>query len=332
MKKKQTNTLDSWIDQSELQRLADALAPTDKDSADAPAVQNETPTLTEQASSIGLPKKTLDINQPTAYRAAAFPHSNTLPAAEATTDAPAAAASPSSPSLPESASSVAKQKSPEIGQADKGPVLRAARALAEVRLRAEENGFLKRHATPSPAGVPHQQVMKVPPALHVLVSPENALSSSVATASSAKLATESELSDFEIPQGPLRSRLESFVTWAMPLVQASRLVIVDGEGYTLLHRDLQGGSDESSSLADSAMRLTSVLEQVQARSDFARDGALNLPLEEGGWLGVLRCESAGGHLCIAVVTPAPLEVEKTARLKVKLAQTMKAGFRAGDLL
>ena len=73
------------------------------------------------------------------------------------------------------------------------------------------------------------------------------------------------------------------------------------------------------------MRLISVLEQVQARTDFARDGAMNLPLEEGGWLGVLRCENAGGRLCIAVVTPVPLEIKNSAAMKTELARTMAAG-------
>ncbi|NOX98577.1 MAG: hypothetical protein GXP30_02410 [Verrucomicrobia bacterium] len=135
-----------------------------------------------------------------------------------------------------------------------------------------------------------------------------------------------EVPFFELPQGPLRLRLDAFAIWAMNLAQASRIVIVDGQGYPLLHKDLEEGESEGDSeMVDSAMRLISVLEQVQARTDFARDGAMNLPLEEGGWLGVLRCESAGGRLCIAVVTPVPLGIVNSAAMKAELARTMEAG-------
>ena len=277
MKKKQTNTLDSWIDQSEMQRLTKALVPDDPEFVDGQAG-----TLMDEVSGIGMPKQNLDIDQPAAYQAAPFP----------TLDSQGAPG--------------------ESSAVDEGPVMRAARALAEVRLRADEIGLLKpRGHSATSSGSP---VTGIPPGLDS------------SSEESAKPAISPDPSSFEIPSGTLRVRLDAFASWAMQLTQASRIVIVDGQGYPLLHRDAAAGVIEGdSAMVDSAMRLTSVLEQVQARTDFARDGAMNLPLEEGGWLGVLRCENAGGRLCIAVVTPVPLEIENSALMKNELARTMEAG-------
>jgi len=258
-----------------MQRLTQALVPDDPESGG-----DHQGALMDEVSGIGMPGQGLNIDQPAAYQAGPFP----------------------SPK-PQEASGVA---TPDA----EGPVLRAARALAEVKLRADESGFLKRRgqqATPS-----EPQMTTVPPVFGS--GAENSATPVIATGA------------FEVPQGPLRVRLDAFALWAMQLIQASRIVIVDGQGYPLLHRDSVKGSIEGdSAMVDSAMRLTSVLEQVQARTDFARDGAMNLPLEEGGWLGVLRCENAGGRLCIAVVTPVPLEIENSASMKNELTRTMAAG-------
>ncbi|MFK5922969.1 MAG: hypothetical protein QM496_12390 [Verrucomicrobiota bacterium] len=321
MKKKKTNTLDSWIDQSEMQRLADALLPAEPELAGEPESGRS---LAEDVSSIGLPKQGLDINQAAAYRAAPFPTaaevspSQSDPVPEKSEKVPSISYRPEPVAEPSPASgTAATEVKAESDEVDEGPVLRAARALAAVRLRAEESGFLKRrHLVPAAAV---SQVTAIPPVIaDGQVSKDD-------QSLAAGQAGESSGGSFEVPQGPLRTRLDAFASWAMGLAEASRLVIVDGQGYTLLHRDLDGGGSGDPAMVDSAMRLTSVLEQVQARTDFARDGALNLPLEEGGWLGVLRCESAGGRLCVAVVTPAPLQVEKSALMKGELVRTMEAG-------
>ncbi len=318
MKKKKTNTLDSWIDQSEMQRLADALLPAEPELAGEPESGRS---LAEDVSSIGLPKQGLDINQAAAYRAAPFPTSAEVspsqsdPVPEQSEKVASISYRPESVAEPSPALATAATE--VKAESDEGPVLRAARALAAVRLRAEESGFLKRrHLVPADTV---SQVTAIPP----VIADEQVGKDDQSLAEGQ--AGESSGGSFEVPQGPLRTRLDAFASWAMGLAEASRLVIVDSQGYTLLHRDLVGGGSGDSAMVDSAMRLTSVLEQVQARTDFARDGALNLPLEEGGWLGVLRCESAGGRLCIAVVTPAPLQVEKSALMKGELVRTMEAG-------
>lgn len=305
MKKKQKNTLGSWIDQSEMQRLTQALAPDENESEGV---------STGEVSGIGLPRQSLNIDQATAYRAAPFPEP-ALPTQQVNITGPAE----------ESVGGLAPVMSPDQAEAEvrtaEGPVLRAARALAEVRLRAEENGFLKRRHLKSAQLEPQAaEITAIPPVL-----------APVSGRFENQQGKQDESHDesygvFELPQGPLRVRLDAFADWAMHMAEASRIVIVDGQGYSLLHRDLgEGGNEGGTAIVDSAMRLTSVLEQVQARTDFARDGAINLPLEEGGWLGVLRCENAGGRLCIAVVTPSPLEVEKSAAMKNELARTMEAG-------
>lgn len=287
MKKKQTNTLGSWIDQSEMQRLTEALVPDDPELAG-----DQAGSLMNRVSGIGVPKPSLDIDQPTAYQAAPFP-----------------VADPQEPS---------EDMPPPFNEGGEGAAMRAARALAEVRLRAEESGFLKRRGQGEVAA--DSLVTAIPPVIDNRSEfPSNQEAIQEPTENK-------ELVPFEVPQGPLRLRLDAFADWAMQLARASRIVIVDGQGYPLLHKDLGAGESESdSAMVDSAMRLISVLEQVQARTDFARDGAMNLPLEEGGWLGVLRCENAGGRLCIAVVTPVPLEIEKSAAMKNELARTMEAG-------
>jgi hypothetical protein len=295
---KQTNTLGSWIDLAELSRLTNALAPDDSEAGGEGdgAALGEVPDMT----GVGRPKRELDIDEPSAYRAAPFPEQMPEPG--------------------EASGELDKK-----GQwQDEGPVLRAARALAEVRLRAEENGFLKRRELKTV--YPGSPAIAVPP---VFDWKQEASEQSGLTAPhlGGQVSIDTAAADsFEIPQGPLRERLDAFVDWAMRLTRASRMVIVDGQGYSLLHRDLESQASEGdAAVVDSAMRLTSVLEQVQARTDFARDGALNLPLEEGGWLGVLRCENAGGRLCIALVTAAPLEIAQSALMKNELARTMAAG-------
>ncbi len=280
-------------------RLTKALAPDDQGNEEASV---------DGASSIGLPKPGLDIDQPAAYRAAPFPEPAVL-SREPVDKFPAAG-------MVEQVASADPIESG--GELDEGPVLRAARALAEVRLRAEENGFLKRRdQRPS---ITESQRTAIPPVF------EQQRDESENQEEVKKQGEQEASAIFEMPQGPLRVRLDAFACWAIQLTEASRIVIVDGQGYPLLHQDLaDGGSVEGAAMVDSAMRLTSVLEQVQARTDFARDGALNLPLEEGGWLGVLRCENAGGRLCIAVVTPDPLEIETSALMKSELARTMESG-------
>lgn len=303
MKKQQTNTLGSWIDLAELSRLTNALAPDDPkaggDGDGHGAALGEVPDMM----GIGTLKRSLNIDEPGAYRAAPFPV----------------------PQLEPGEASDGLGESGGKGQGrDEGPVLRAARALAEVHLRAEEHGFLKR------------RVLKtVFPGSPAIVMPPVFDSKQESSGVSGLAWTQMEGRDpvdvvgadsFEVPQGPLRERLDAFVDWAMRLTRASRMVIVDGQGYSLLHRDLDSRESEGDpAMVDSAMRLTSVMEQVQARTDFARDGALNLPLEEGGWLGVLRCENAGGRLCIAVVSAAPLEIAQSSLMKNELARTMEAG-------
>lgn len=300
MKKKQTNTLGSWIDLAELSRLTNALAPEDSevggDGDGQGAALGEVP----DTMGIGMPKRGLNIDEPSAYRAAPFPEQ-----------------------MPESG-----EASGEAGQngqeQDEGPVLRAARALAEVRLRAEENGFLKRRELKT--AYPDSPAIAVPPVFD-WKQESSEQSDLAAPQMEGQVVVDTAAADsFEVPQGPLRERLDAFVNWAMRTTQASRMVIVDGQGYSLLHRDLDSQASEGDpAMVESAMRLTSVLEQVQARTDFARDGALNLPLEEGGWLGVLRCENAGGRLCIALVTAKPLEIVQSALMKNELARTMEAG-------
>lgn len=320
-----------------MQRLAQALAPDDQD-------HESDGTLAEEVSGIGLPKQSLNIDAPVAYRAAPFPEPGIL------TPEPE-----SEPSVPEnsgeepSAGQVVWEESIEpivrvdsvatevsidkvgqvepvtpsaptpVGDMNEGPVLRAARALAEVRLRAEENGFLKRRTEESEFA--ESKGTAIPPVFDTRTDEPGG---GVEGQDQGQADNTKSLS-FKIPQGPLRVRLDAFASWAMELAEASRIVIVDGQGYPLLHRDLaEGASENDPAMVDSAMRLTSVLEQVQVRTDFARDGALNLPLEEGGWLGVLRCENAGGRLCIAVVTPNPLAIEASAAMKNELARTMGA--------
>lgn len=280
-------------------RLTRALAPDDQENEEASV---------GDVSSIGLPKPGLDIDQPAAYRAAPFPEPAELSPVIADKLPAAGMIEPVVPADPIESG----------GELDEGPVLRAARALAEVRLRAEENGFLKRRD--QGRSIAESQRTAIPPVF------ERQRDESENQEEVNKQTKYEDSAIFEVPQGPLRVRLDAFAGWAMQLTEASRIVIVDGQGYPLLHRDLaEGGSEEGAAMVDSAMRLTSVLEQVQVRTDFARDGALNLPLEEGGWLGVLRCENAGGRLCIAVVTPDPLEIEKSALMKSELARTMEAG-------
>lgn len=300
MKKKQTNTLGSWIDLDELSRLTNALVPDDPGASGDGDGQGAALGVVPAMMGVGMPKRGLNIDEPSAYRAAPFPGP-----------------------LPESG-----EASGGLGKKgqrrDEGPVLRAARALAEVQLRAEENGFLKRRGLKTVH--PDSPTVAVPPVFDWkqvssepsdLATPQTEGLGSVGTAGA---------DSFEVPQGPLRERLDAFVGWAMRLTRASRMVIVDGQGYSLLHRDLDSQASEGDpAMVDSAMRLTSVLEQVQARTDFARDGALNLPLEEGGWLGVLRCENAGGRLCIAVVSATPLEIAQSTLMKNELARTMEAG-------
>jgi len=271
-----------------MQRLAKVLAP------DETGIESDQESsMIDEVSGIGMPKQSLDIDQPAAYRAAPFPAS-----------------------IPQV---VPEDSVPSFNEENVGPAMRAARALSDVRLRAEENGFLKRRGQQSTLA--DSQVTAIPPVFEdrgaeVLASGESSQQSTANTG----------ISVFEVPKGPLRLRLDAFADWAMQVAQASRIVIVDGQGYPLLHKDLDEGASESdSAMVDSAMRLISVLEQVQARTDFARDGAMNLPLEEGGWLGVLRCENAGGRLCIAVVTPVPLEIKNSAAMKTELARTMAAG-------
>ncbi len=305
MKKKQTNTLGSWIDLGELKRLTKALAPEGPESGGDGQVDaaDGVPDTAE----VGLPKRGLDIGTPEAYRAAPFPGQGIAARGE-------------TPEEKEETGGAEEDRQEQT----QGPVLKAARALAEVHLRAEENGFLRRRelktADPdSPAiAVPpvfeSRQESTAPPA-SAAADPEGDIAGEVAAGDS-----------FEVPRAPLRERLEAFVDWAMRLTGASRMVIVDGQGYSLLHRDLEARASEGDpAMVDSAMRLTSVLEQVQARTDFARDGALNLPLEEGGWLDVLRCETGGGRLCIALVTAEPLGIAQSTLMKSELVQTMEAG-------
>jgi len=271
-----------------MQRLTKALAPEDQ----VIAVGSEREDfVVSEVSGIGMPKQTLDIDEPTAYRAAPYPEADP----QETSD--------------ESLSSFKK--------GEEGPVLRAARALADVRLRAEESGFLKRHHQKDDSS--DSQITAIPPVFdNVTASPASQEEVQIPQVSTTS-------SSFEMPQGPLRVRLDAFAVWAMQMADASRIVIVDGQGYPLLHRDSgEGASEGDAAMVDSAMRLTSVLEQMQGRTDFARDGAMNLPMEDGGWLGVLRCENAGGRLCIAMVTPVPLEIEKSALMKNELARTMEA--------
>lgn len=270
-----------------MQRLTNALAP---DDAEDEGVQGGA--VMNGVLGIGMPKQSLDIDQPAAYRAAPFPAPDPQESSE---EAPSS-----------------------FNHADEGPAMRAARALADIRLRAEESGFLKRRAPEATSS--GSQVTAIPPVFDQ--GPKVSVQREVAQ----EPEVHPEVPAFEIPQGPLRLRLDAFAVWAMQLAQASRIVIVDGQGYPLLHKDMgEGASESDAAMVDSAMRLISVLEQVQARTDFARDGAMNLPLEEGGWLGVLRCENAGGRLCIAVVTPVPLEIENSAAMKSELARTMEAG-------
>ncbi len=275
-----------------MQQLAKALLPDDPelDGDQQSAVMNDAP-------GIGLPRLRLDIDQPAAYRAAPFPVSEPQASSE--------------------------QSAPIFNEGGEGPAMRAARALADVRLRAEESGFLKRGGQgPVSTG---SEMTAVPP----VFDDKSRLPATGEEAQAVEANTEVSNADapvYEMPQGPLRLRLDAFAAWAMTLAHATRIVIVDGQGYPLLHKDMgEGASEGDSEMVDSAMRLISVLEQVQARTDFARDGAMNLPLEEGGWLGVLRCENAGGRLCIAVVTPVPLEIENSAVMKAELARTMEAG-------
>ena len=281
MKKKQTNTLDSWIDQSEMQRLTKALAPDDME-----ALGDHEGAVMTEVSGIGLPKKSMGDEEPVNYQATSFP-------------------------APDPQKTDGESLSVSDGAVGEGPVLRAARALAEVRLRADESGLLKRRGQKSTSTEP--QKVAVPPVFD----------------SSAEEPDQPDISNdpvpFEVPKGPLRVRLDAFASWAMQLAKASRIVIVDGQGYPLIHRDLAEGAGEGdSAMVDSAIRLTSVIEQVQARTDFARDAAMNLPLEDGEWLGVVRCENAGGRLCIAMVTPVPLDLKKSALMKGELARTMEA--------
>jgi len=283
VKKKQTNTLGSWIDVGELKRLTKALVPDAPEAAGDGQVADvgEVP----DTRGVGMPKRGLDIDEPSAYRAAPFPGQATAAWEE----------------TPQG-----KDEVDEAGGADEngqeqvqGPVLKAARALAEVHLRAEENGFLRRRRLKTVD--PDSEAIAVPP---VFEGRQESPTPPIPAAGDpeGRVAGEMAAGDsFVVPQGPLRERLDAFVDWAMRLTGASRMVVVDGQGYSLLHRDLDAQADEGDpALVDSAMRLTSVLEQVQARTDFARDGALNLPLEEGGWLGVSRCETGAGRLCIAL--------------------------------
>ena len=277
-----------------MQRLTKALAPEESDAA--PVDHDREGFVVDEVSAIGMPKQALNIDQPGAYRAAPYP-----------------AADPQE---------VSEELPPSFKEGEESPVLKAARALSEVRLRAEENGFLKRHHQKDLSS--DSQITAIPPVFDK-PSENSAKLEETQQEETQNTPVGTSASSFEIPQGPLRVRLDAFAVWAMQMADASRIVIVDGQGYPLLHRDSGEGANEGdAAMVDSAMRLTSVLEQMQGRADFARDGAMNLPMEDGGWLGVLRCENAGGRLCIAMVTPAPLEIEKSALMKNELARTMEA--------
>ncbi|MFT5468485.1 MAG: hypothetical protein ACI8UO_003594 [Verrucomicrobiales bacterium] len=87
---------------------------------------------------------------------------------------------------------------------------------------------------------------------------------------------------------------------------------------------LPAESDEDAPLVSSALQLMNVLSHARKKmSDDAPNSGVYLPIADNRWLGVLDCESGDQRICVSMVTEAPLSAAAADELTAGLKRVLE---------
>jgi hypothetical protein len=186
--------------------------------------------------------------------------------------------------------------------------------LDNIRHKAEQSGLIPKHG---PDGV-------APPAAGGAATdlPPWGLPLPVTPVDLSAIPPRRQVPHFEVPLGPLTTRLRALTDWIRRQIDSDDIFIIDAQGCPVSDREASG------EIVAGAVLLAEAVRRASPHLPSAAEGAIYLDLQDERRLGVIDTATRHGTFTLGLIVPDALAPRAADRLRRALRRTVEAEAQA----